>query len=151
MLRTPALIPPDQMKPEYRLKRKAYRAPFQPNKNAMAETDDLMKKILHSKDQTMDEKWPEYERVLNKFLIFQNKAKLHRMDTLPPPPPPPTPTSSGKAPRRPKFPPRTQRQISHLHMRKGKGGSKLDRAMKIMQLLREGVEWDETHRLIMKP
>ena len=76
VLRTLALVPLDQVKPNYRLKRKAY-------KNAMAEMDDLMQKILHSKDQTMDEKWHEYNRVLNKFLIFLNRAKHHRENHSP--------------------------------------------------------------------
>ena len=112
----------------------------------MVEMEEIMKKILHSKDQTMDKKWPEYERVLKKFLMFQNRAKHH---ITKPPLPPLLSTSSGKAPRRLKITSRTQRQLSYLGIRKGKGGRKLDRVMSIMQLLRDGgVDWDERLRFI---
>ena len=90
----------------------------------MAEMDELMKKIHCSEDQTMDVKWPGYERALNKFLMFKNKTKHHPRTKPSPPTPPPDP-SPGKA-----FAQVTL-QLGFLATQRGRGGNRIDRAWNI--------------------
>ena len=143
VLKEMKLVPPDQVKPEYRMKKRAYRSPFQPYKNAMADMDVRMKEILQNKDKSFEEKWPEYERALNKFLLFKDKTAASARRTLPPslpppPPPPPPPKDSQK-----------EKQIRYLGVKKGRTGNRLERAAIIMDRLKEAnVTWDEKHRIV---
>ena len=137
------MVPPDQVKPEYRMKNRAYRSPFQPYKNAMADMDVRMKEILQNKVKSFEEKWPEYERALNKFLLFKDKtaASARRTPTpsLPPPPPPPPPPKDSQ----------NEKQIRYLGVKKGRTGNRLERAAIIMDRLKEAnVTWDEKHRIV---
>lgn len=155
VLRELVLVPPDQVKrssdqtkPEYRFKKRAYRAPFQPYKNAMVEMDDTMKRILHSKGKTLDEKWPLYEEALNKFLVLKNKTARERRVPPPPPrplpPPPPPPPLPSAIPQSP-----ISKEMGYLDVRRGRPGNRKERARLILKRLKDaGVTWDDYQRVI---
>ena len=75
VLRTLALVPLDQVKPEYRLKRKTYRAPFQPYKYGMAEM------VVLNKPGPVDppELFPDFASnmlALEQFWLPMSQARL---------------------------------------------------------------------------
>jgi len=89
------LVPPDKVIPEYRLKHKAYRPPFQPDRNQLAVLDEKMANVLEDKNISLDTRVNDYQEILDRFLTFFKKAKgkfpVQTPTPVPTAPPVPTP------------------------------------------------------------
>lgn len=89
------LVPPDKVIPEYRLKHKAYRPPFQPDRNQLSVLDEEMRNILGDKGiASTDDRLKRYEQAFDRFLTFFRKVRSRFPSAAPPtrpPLPPPLP------------------------------------------------------------
>ena len=160
------LVPPDKVVPEYRLKRKAYRAPFQPNRNKLAELDEELQEILKEKPTSVNgyDRVTKYQDTLDKFLkTFQKIRHQLRLRPKSTPPPPHRPASSSSAPAdgqeeedggRPVVEKRhaqRQRRLEFLGVT-DKTGAQFRRANQLLDRLEDaGLKWHERTGQVVYP
>lgn len=150
VLRQLVLVPPDQVKPEYRLKRRAYRAPFQPYRNAMAERDEELFKIMGDKKKSLPAKAQDYQKALEQFLTFQERAGSSRARRPPPPPPPlpPAKTSTPEAEAAASHGTGEEREKTLDYLNVTTKSNRTRANMLLDRLKQAGVTWDEYGRVV---
>jgi hypothetical protein len=164
------LVPPDKVVPEYRLKHKAYRAPFQPDRNQLAVLDEEMSEILKEKPTSADgyDRAQRYQDALEKFLVYFKKLRTERpVQRMPAAlvstaavaaaasPPPPSRRKAGAEEARTRglerAVKRRSRQLDYLGVNYGPK-STLNRTQQLLDKLNEaGLSWHEASGRVRYP